>query len=260
LMRAIIRTPRLEIQQELWHTVTISRIRTLGSALSAPVSERTIAVDLREKAEVVRRLLDAAYPDAQCTLAHNGPFQLMIATILSAQCTDERVNAITPDLFRRFPDPESFARAEIHEIEDAIRSAGLYRSKAKNIQGACRLLVERHGGQVPRTLQELIHLPGIGRKTANVILGNAFGVPGLAVDTHVARVSGRLGLTSHQDPVRIERDLTAIFPPESWVRLSHQLIRHGRVLCHARRPQCTPCPLKDLCDDYRTRPARGSGG
>ncbi|SMC24600.1 DNA-(apurinic or apyrimidinic site) lyase /endonuclease III [Desulfacinum hydrothermale DSM 13146] len=213
-------------------------------------------MELRQKAQAVQDRLKAAYPDARCTLEHNSPFQLMIATILSAQCTDERVNAVTPALFRRFPDPERFAQAPIQEIENAIRPVGLYRNKAKNIQGLCRILMERHGGRVPESLEELVRLPGIGRKTANVILGNAFGVPGLAVDTHVARVSRRLGLTGHKDPVRIERDLTRLFPQKSWVSLSHQLIRHGRALCHARRPLCDPCPLQDLCADYGSRASR----
>lgn len=186
---------------------------------------------------------DEYYPDADCALEFESPFQLLAATILSAQCTDERVNRTAPDLFRRYPDPAALARADIGEVEAIIKPCGFYHNKAKNLIGASQAIVAAHGGEVPRTLEELVKLPGVGRKTANVVLGNAFGVPGLTVDTHLGRVSRRLGLSANQDPEKVEADLAAIIPCPKWTLFSHQAIHHGRALCRARRPLCENCPL-----------------
>lgn len=202
----------------------------------------------RIKVEAILRLLDQHYPDAQCTLDYKTPLQLLIATVLSAQCTDERVNQVTPDLFAKYPSAKDFAQAPLEVLEADIKSTGFYRNKAKNIQACCRILHERFDGQVPADLDTLVDLPGIGRKTANVILGNAFHLAGIVVDTHVGRVSQRLGLTSNTDPVKIERDLMGLVPEERWVRFSHQLIQHGRRICVARKPQCPLCFLRQYCD------------
>lgn len=205
-------------------------------------------------AAVVRRLA-RLYPRASCSLDHAGPFQLLIATILSAQCTDKRVNVVTPDLFARWPTAGTLAAASQDEVEDVIRSTGFFRAKARNIRGCCEALVERHRGQVPRVLEDLVKLPGVGRKTANVVLGSGFGLPtGVVVDTHVGRISRRLGLTRHADPVRAERDLMEVIPRAHWIAFSHRLIEHGRSVCTARRPRCEACPLADLC------PRVGVGG
>ncbi|HBZ55755.1 MAG TPA: endonuclease III [Syntrophobacteraceae bacterium] len=193
-------------------------------------------------------ILDKHYPDAQCTLAYGNPLELLVATVLSAQCTDERVNQVTPALFKKHPSAASYAQAPLDELETAIRSTGFYRNKAKNIQACCRELQDRFAGQIPADLEILVQLPGIGRKTANVILGNAFHIPGIVVDTHVGRVSQRLGLTIHEDPVKIEFDLMELIPRERWVTFSHQLILHGRKICSARKPLCVQCPLNALCD------------
>ncbi len=205
----------------------------------------------RKKAEEILQKLDALYPQARCSLDYGNAFQLLVATVLSAQCTDERVNAVTPSFFQRFPTPQAVVQGSVEEIERLIHPTGLYRNKARNIWNACRLLVERYGGHIPQTLEDLVQLPGIGRKSANVILGNAFGLAALPVDTHVTRVSRRLGLTDRTDPERIEQDLCALFPPEAWTRLSHQLIQHGRRVCRARQPLCTTCGLQSLCDFFR---------
>ena len=212
-----------------------------------------MSLSKKEKALEIGRILDSLYPDAACTLNHSNPYELLVATILSAQCTDARVNQVTPLFFARFPSPRAVAEASLESIEATIRSTGLYRNKARHIQAACRRIVETHGGEVPRTMDALLSLPGIGRKTANVILGNAFQVPGFPVDTHVARISRRLGWTSHKDPLRIEKEVTALFPPDRWTRLSHQLIRHGREVCRARSPRCNQCALAQLCDTFCCR-------
>ncbi len=192
--------------------------------------------------------LARAYPDAVCSLHFRSPFELLIATILSAQCTDRRVNMVTGPLFRRWPTPAKLATADRTAVEEAIRSTGFFRAKAKSIQGCCQGLVDRHGGEVPQTLDELVRLPGVGRKTANVVLGTAFGkAVGVVVDTHVGRISRRLGLTRHTDAVRAERDLVAILPQEHWIAFSHRLIELGRTVCTARKPQCAGCPLEALC-------------
>jgi len=194
------------------------------------------------------RKLEQTYPDAKCSLDHNNAYQLLVATILSAQCTDARVNIVTPDLFARFPDPVALADAEPADLENRIKSTGFFRNKTKSLLGMARAVVDKHRGEVPRTMDELTHLPGVGRKTANVILGNAFGLDeGIVVDTHVTRVSFRLGLTRQSDAVKIEQDLVKIVPREKWTLFSHLLIFHGRSICVARRPLCETCPLWDLC-------------
>ena len=203
---------------------------------------------LRDHAREIQRRLALAYPDAHCELDHRSAFELAVATVLSAQCTDKRVNLVTPDLFRRWPDAASLAAAPIGEIEDVIRSTGFFRNKAKSIQGLARMLVTEHGGVVPRSMEALVLLPGIGRKTANVVLGNAFGLnEGVVVDTHVARLSLRFGLTKETDAVRIERALMPLFERESWSQLSHLMIWHGRRICLARKPKCNDCVMVDIC-------------
>jgi endonuclease-3 len=199
------------------------------------------------RARQIVRVLARLYPDAHCALDHDGPLQLLIATILSAQCTDARVNLVTPALFARYPNAGAFAAAEPRELESAIQSTGFFRNKARNIQACCRRLVDNHGGQVPGTMEDLVQLPGVGRKTANVILGNAFGVPGITVDTHVGRLSRRLGLTIQVDPEMVERDLMELIPRKEWTMFSHRLIFHGRRVCHARKPDCAGCGLAPLC-------------
>lgn len=206
----------------------------------------------QEKVSAILDLLDHHYPDAQCTLDHRSPLQLLIATILSAQCTDERVNQVTPELFQKYPDAEAFSKAPIEQLEQDIRSTGFYRNKAKNIQACCQIIKEQFAGEVPANLEDLVKLPGIGRKTANVILGNVFEIPGIVVDTHVGRVAQRLGLTGHQDPVKIEFDLMPLVPKSRWVRFSHQLIMHGRSICRAQKPKCEICPLQPHCSYYST--------
>jgi endonuclease-3 len=202
----------------------------------------------KQRAIAILDRLHQLYPDAKCSLDHETPLQLLVATILSAQCTDERVNLVTPALFQRFPDAAAFASADVAEIEALIRSTGFYRNKAKNIHGACRLIVEQYGGAVPQTMEELLTLPGVARKTANVVSANAFGVNvGVTVDTHVKRLSYRLGLTQNTDPVQIERDLMPLLPQPEWENWSIRLIYHGRAVCMARNPQCDRCQLADLC-------------
>lgn len=202
----------------------------------------------RERALRVYERLEAAYPDARCALHHRNAYELTVATILSAQCTDERVNQVTPALFRRFPDPVSLSEARPEEVEEIIRSTGFFRSKAKNLIGMAEAVVERHGGAIPSDMAALTALPGVGRKTANVILGNAFGMDeGVVVDTHVKRLSGRLGFSRAATPERIEEELIELFPRERWTLLSHLLIFHGRQVCVARRPRCGECVVADLC-------------
>lgn len=192
------------------------------------------------------------YPDAECSLDFEDAWQLLIATILSAQSTDANVNEVTPRLFERFPGPEDLANAKRSEIEELIHSTGFFRQKAKAIQTTALAVVREHGGVVPDTMEELVGLQGVGRKTANVVLGNAMGRPsGIVVDTHVRRVCSRLGLTAHEDPVKIERDLMELFSKRTWVRLSHLLIAHGRAICQARRPLCEQCRLSDICPSSR---------
>ncbi len=212
------------------------------------------AADPKRTEQIFLRL-DEHYPEAGTALAHEDPLQLLVATILSAQCTDARVNLVTPPLFRKYPDAGAFARADIRELEGMVRTTGFFRNKARNIRECCRRLVERHGGQVPSKIEELVALPGVGRKTANVVLGNAFGIPGITVDTHVGRLSRRLGWSRHEDPVKVEFDLMRIVPESRWSTFSMQLIWHGRRICASRRPLCGSCFLRDLCP----YPARASG-
>ncbi len=196
----------------------------------------------------ILRLLRKQYPDAECALNYETPVQLLVATILSAQCTDERVNIVTAELFRRYPTAADLARAPLRSLEKLVKSAGFYRNKAKNIKGCCTALVERYDGEVPQDLEALVELPGVGRKTANVVLGTAFGLAtGVVVDTHVSRISRRLGLTRQKDPVKIERDLMEQLPRKEWVMYSHRVIHHGRQVCKARKADCENCKLKDVC-------------
>lgn len=204
--------------------------------------------DAKARAAEVAAALAQSYPDADCALTPRDPFQLLAATILSAQCTDERVNAVTPVLFRRAATPAAMAATPVEEIEDIIRSTGFFRNKAKHLKAMAEAIEREHGGVVPRDLEALTKLPGVGRKTANVVLGVAFGTAvGVVVDTHVKRLCGRLGLTESRDPVKIERDLMAALPPSEWVAISHRLIAHGRAACRARKPDCPRCPLAALC-------------
>ena len=202
----------------------------------------------KERAKEVFDRLDAIYPDAECSLDHSNPLELMVATILSAQCTDARVNKISPALFKRFPTAQSYADAPLEEIKKYVQTCGFYHNKAKNIQANALILLEKHGGEVPQSLEELVNLPGVGRKTANVVLGSAFGLAeGVVVDTHVGRISRRLGLTKAKDAIRAERDLIREIPRNQWVVISHRFIQHGRSTCLARKPRCVGCGLVNLC-------------
>lgn len=197
--------------------------------------------------KIIRRLAKS-YAEAECALTHASPYQLLVATILSAQCTDERVNLVTPELFRRYPNPPALAAANQQDLEQVIRSTGFFRAKAANLIGMAKGVVEHHHGEIPRTLDELVALPGVGRKTANVLLGTAFGIAsGVVVDTHVKRITGLLGLTASTNPEQIERDLMELMPPSEWVNFSHRLIHHGRRVCIARRPKCADCCLREVC-------------
>ena len=222
--------------------------QTSGLARPTAAVRRESASARSSRAKTLVQRLREAYPDAHCSLDFASPFQLVIATILSAQCTDKRVNMVTPELFRRWPDAAALAGAKQRDLEAVIRSTGFFRAKAKSLLGCARALVDRHGGEVPRTIDELVRLPGVGRKTANVVLGTAFGIAsGVVVDTHVGRISRRLGLTRAADAVRAERDLVRVVPRENWIEFSHWLIEHGRGVCSARRPVCDDCSLLDLC-------------
>ncbi len=199
--------------------------------------------------------LARAYPVAECALHHRNAFELLAATILSAQCTDARVNLVTPTLFARWPTPAALAAATQGEVEEVVRSTGFFRNKAKSLRGMAAALRDRHGGEVPRSMEALTALPGVARKTANVLLGTAFGLSeGVVVDTHVGRIARRLGLSAEEDPVKVERDLMAALPRRAWTEFSHRLIHHGRRVCTARRPRCVGCPVADLC------PSRETGG
>lgn len=199
--------------------------------------------------------LKKAYPEAECALRHVNPLQLLIATILSAQCTDKRVNLVTPELFRKYPSAEAFARASLTTLERMIHSTGFFRNKAKNIREACRRLVKDHHGRVPQSMEELLQLPGVARKTANVVLGTAFGVAsGVVVDTHVFRISRRIGLTRAKTPEKVEQDLMALLPAREWINFSHRLIHHGRGICSARSPQCSLCSLEPHCRKVGVEP------
>jgi len=207
-----------------------------------------VTAPAKRRATQVAQRLRRAYPRAECALVHDSPLELLVATILSAQCTDVRVNMVTPKLYARYPTAAALAAAPLRDIERIIQSTGFFRNKARNIQACCRKLVAEHGGEVPRTMEELVELPGVGRKTANVVLGTAFGIAtGVVVDTHVMRLSRRLGLTTHKDPIKIERDLMEQLPKRQWIDFSHRLIHHGRRICAARKPLCEECPLETIC-------------
>lgn len=201
-----------------------------------------------ELASEIYKRLKKVHPDAHCELNHSNPFELLLATILSAQCTDARVNIVTPTLFKKYPTPEKLAKAKLEEVEETIKSINFFRNKSKSLIGCAQLLVEKYEGEIPKTVDELSELPGVGRKTANVVLGNAFNInTGIVVDTHVKRTAHLLGLTKQTDPVKVEMDLMKLFPNEQWTELSHLLIFLGRRTCIARRPQCDLCNLKDIC-------------
>ena len=211
--------------------------------------------DRRAQAARVNRRLKADYPGAECALENETPFELLVATILSAQCTDVRVNMVTPELFRRWPTAREMAAAPIKSLEKVIQSTGFYRNKAKNIKAASRDILEKHGGDVPREMEEMVALAGVGRKTANVVLGTAFGMAtGVVVDTHVARLSQRLGLTDHTDATKIEQDLMELLPKRDWVDFAHRMIHHGRQICVARKPKCPMCSMKTFCPTIGVEP------
>ncbi|MGB3615170.1 MAG: endonuclease III [Elainellaceae cyanobacterium] len=210
---------------------------------------------LGQRAREILARLKVLYPDAPCSLDYGTPVQLLVATILSAQCTDERVNKVTPALFSRYPNARALASAELSDLEALVRSTGFFRNKAKNIQGACRRIVEEFGGEVPRTMEEMLTLPGVARKTANVVLAHAYGInAGVTVDTHVKRLTHRFGLTQHKDPVRVERDLMPLLPQSDWENWSIRLVYHGRAVCNARSPACDRCDLADLCPSAGPKP------
>lgn len=203
----------------------------------------------------MQKRLRVALPEPRCELDHQSAWQLLVATILSAQSTDARVNLVTPELFRRYPTPAQLGSASLPEVESLVRSTGFYRNKAKSIVGASRTLANEHGGEVPRSLEALIKLPGVARKTANVVLGTAFGIAtGIVVDTHAGRVARRLGLTKETDPSKVERDLCALFPQSEWVAIGHRFVLHGRYLCKAKKPECAACPLSEICPSAEAAP------
>jgi endonuclease-3 len=202
----------------------------------------------KARVQVILKTLDKMYPDATCALIHRNPWELLVATILSAQCTDKRVNEVTPGLFQKYPTPQDFAAVRPEALADDIRSTGFFNNKAKSVVGAAKKIVHEFGGKVPRTLEELITVPGAARKTANVVLGTAYGIAsGIVVDTHVQRISRRLDLTKQTDPVKIEQDLIRVIPQQRWILFSHQIILHGRALCIARKPKCAECKLDPVC-------------
>jgi endonuclease III len=222
----------------------------------APTAAKVPAtpVALTRQARRINRELAELYPDAHCELDFTNALELSVATILSAQCTDRRVNEVTPALFRRYPTAEAYAGADRAELEEMIRSTGFFRNKTNSIMGLGRALVERYNGEVPSTLTELVSLPGFGRKTANVVLGNAFGVPGLTIDTHFGRLARRWAWTTNTDPVKVEQDVAALIPAQEWTILSHRVIWHGRRVCHARKPACGACAIANLCPSYGEGP------
>ena len=212
------------------------------------MAKKSIRSKDKARSAKIQRILKKTYPEVKTQLRHANPFQLLVATILSAQCTDKQVNGVTKELFKKLRTPNDFANASNETIENLIRPTGYFRNKAKNIKNCSKCLLEKYDGQVPRTLNELVILPGVGRKTANVVLGSAFNIPGIVVDTHVARISKRLGLTESNNPVKIEYDLMEIIPRKNWNIFSLQLIYFGRAICKARKPLCPTCPLYDLCE------------
>jgi endonuclease-3 len=230
-----------------------AKLAVIGTTAEKPAKAAKVArtvgrgTDPKRVAAILAKL-DEAYPAATCELVHENPFQLLISTILSAQCTDVRVNQVTQTLYKKYPNAEAFAHANPSELEQEIRPTGFFRNKTKSIMGASKGIIENFGGQVPRTMEEILTLPGVARKTANVVLGTAYGIAsGVVVDTHVIRLSRRLDLTKHEDPKKIEEDLMRVIPKEKWITFSHQLILHGRRVCVARKPRCIDCNLESLC-------------
>ena len=214
---------------------------------------------LQRRARAILRKLDKVYPDIQCAIHFSTPWELLVATVLSAQCTDKLVNQVTPALFKKYPGPEAFVGADPREVERAIHSTGFYRNKTRNILGAAKAVLERFNGEVPPKMEDLVTIPGVGRKRANVILGNAFGIPGLSVDTHMIRLNRLLGLTRHQDPVKIEFDLRELVPQKDWTLFSHLVIHHGRMRCVARRLDCLHCEIQSLCPSAGKQGLRRKG-
>ena len=204
----------------------------------------------KERSEGVMEILDKVYPDVKCTLEYSTPLQMLIATQLSAQCTDARVNIVTKDLFKKYPDAEAFAAADLSELENDIRSTGFYKNKAKNIISCCQRILEVYDGRVPDTMEDLLTLAGTGRKTANLVLGDIYKKPAVVVDTHCIRLSNRIGLVGNDDPVKIEFELKKLIPPQRQLRLCHQLVNHGRLRCNARKPDCEGCEIKEYCKYY----------
>jgi endonuclease-3 len=230
--------------------MTVKQVAAKKTGSKSAKKKKTNGNDLAPEriAEILRRL-EAAYPNAECALHHRNAWELLVATILSAQCTDARVNMVTPELFRKYPTPQAMAEASLHAIEEEIRSTGFYRNKAKSIVGAAKKIVSDFGGKVPKTMAELLTVPGAARKTANVVLGVAYRVAeGVVVDTHVLRLSHRLGLTKQTDPKKVEQDLMKIIPKDHWIQFSHEMIHHGRQVCIARKPRCVDCTLETLCN------------
>ncbi len=221
--------------------------KPLPAKSKASKPARAAGSDPKRVAAILAKL-DEAYPEATCELNHENPFQLLVSTILSAQCTDVRVNQVAETLYKKYPDPKAFAYATPSELEQDIRPTGFFRNKTKSVMGASKAIIEKFGGQVPRTMEEILTLPGVARKTGNVVLGTAFGIAsGVVVDTHVLRLSNRLDLTRNEDPKKVEQDLIKIIPHGKWIQFSHQLIWHGRRICHARKPKCMECNIESLC-------------
>ena len=209
---------------------------------------------LIKRARKINGILGEVFPEAKCELDFKNPLQLLVATVLSAQCTDKRVNQVTPALFKKYPTVEKLASAPRADLEEAIKSTGFYRNKATSIHGLASAILEKHNGKVPGDMDSLVKLPGVGRKTANVVLGNAFGVPGITVDTHVGRIARRLGWTTNTDPVKVEFDIMELFDPKDWTMLNHRLIFFGRRICHSRKPACGACPLAKICPSFGEGP------
>ena len=227
--------------------VSVKRTNVKANAKKKAAGQTANDLAPERIAKILRRL-EAAYPNAECALHHRNAWELLVATILSAQCTDARVNMVTPELFRKFPTPQAMAEASLPAIEEEIRSTGFYHNKAKSISGAAKKIVSEFGGKVPKTMTELLTVPGAARKTANVVLGVAYKVAeGVVVDTHVLRISNRLGLTKETDPKKVEQDLMRIIPKDHWIQFSHEMIHHGRQVCIARKPRCVDCTLETLC-------------
>lgn len=224
-----------------------SRARRTAKRTTAVKHARAAGTEPKRVAAILAKL-DEAYPNATCELKHENAFQLLISTILSAQCTDVRVNQVTETLYKKYPNPKAFAYASPSELEQEIRPTGFFRNKTKSVMGASKAIVEKFGGQVPRTMEEILTLPGVARKTANVVLGTAYGIPsGIVVDTHVQRLANRLDLTRNEDPKKIEQDLMQVIPQGKWIQFSHQIIWHGRRVCQARKPKCAECNMETLC-------------